>query len=111
MKDAAVIENVLKLVKILHKQGNKILICSGRPNEYRRYTIAWLEANNIPFDEVYLRAENTDHLPDEEIKSRLLIDMKTAGYVPWLVLDDRDCGVDFWRGAGLTCLQCAAGDF
>jgi len=27
------------------------------------------------------------------------------------VIDDRQVVVDFWRAEGLTCLQCAPGDF
>ncbi|WP_442934833.1 phosphatase domain-containing protein [Nitrincola sp. A-D6] len=45
------------------------------------------------------------------VKSRLLEQIRASGYNPWLVLDDRDSVVNQWRTLGLTCLQCAPGDF
>ncbi len=111
MSEAAVIEEVAKLVKILKAQGQQILICSGRPDAYRQHTIDWLERQNIPFDALYLRPDNADHLSDEQVKDQLLKKMHFDGYRPWLVLDDRDAVVNYWRSVGLTCLQCARGDF
>lgn len=111
MSEAPVIENVLKLVNILKAQGQKILICSGRPAAYQQQTVSWLARHNIPYDAIYLRPENADHISDEQVKDQLLTVMYQHGYQPWLVLDDRDAVVDHWRSLGLTCLQCAKGDF
>ncbi|GAB2579396.1 phosphatase domain-containing protein [Nitrincola alkalisediminis] len=111
METAAPIDAVVKLVRILHQQGQKILICSGRPETHMARTLAWLNAHEIPYDGVYLRKERDDHLRDEVVKAELLEDMKVAGFEPWLVLDDRDAVVAQWRALGLTCLQCAEGDF
>ncbi len=111
MKDASAIENVVKLVRLLHLQGQKIIICSGRPDAYRQSTIDWLNRQEIPFDAIYLRPEGSDHLTDEHVKDQLLKQMYLENYSPWLVLDDRDAVVNHWRQLGLTCLQCASGDF
>lgn len=111
MKDAAVIEDVLRLVKILKQQGQSILICSGRPESHQQYSVDWLIKHNIPFDGIYLRPDNADEVPDELVKKALLEKIKLDGFSPWLVLDDRDAVVKGWRDLGLTCLQCAPGDF
>jgi phosphoglycolate phosphatase-like HAD superfamily hydrolase len=111
MRNAPAITNVLKLVKLLKAQGQHIVICSGRPDSHREATIEWLKQQDVPFDAVYLRPNNTDHLADEVVKDQLLKAMHNDGYQPWLVLDDRTAVVDHWRAMGLTCLQCAPGDF
>ena len=111
MKDAAVIENVLRLVTILKQQGQNILICSGRPESHKQHSVDWMEKHNIPFDGVYLRPDYADEVPDEEVKKVLLQKIHDDGFSPWLVLDDRDAVVAGWRNLGLTCLQCAPGDF
>jgi len=111
MSTAAAIENVVKLVNILKQQGQQIIICSGRPDSYRQHTIAWLNKQNIPFDAMYLRPDGSDALNDEQVKDQLLVNMNEDGFKPWLVLDDRDAVVAHWRKLGLTCLQCAPGDF
>jgi hypothetical protein len=111
MKDAAVIEDVLRLVNILKQQGQYILICSGRPESHKQYSVDWMIKHNIPFDGVYLRPDNADAVPDEQVKKNLLEKIKRDGFSPWLVLDDRDAVVKGWRDLGLTCLQCAPGDF
>lgn len=111
MAEAPVIEAVAKLVKILKAQGQQIVICSGRPDSHREHTQRWLERHTIPFDAMYLRPEGDDHVDDEEVKAALLNQMRSDGFAPWLVLDDRDAVVAQWRTLGLTCLQCAPGDF
>ncbi|MGB2065714.1 hypothetical protein MGA5115_02018 [Marinomonas gallaica] len=111
MQNAPVIENVLKLVNILKASGEKVLICSGRPASHQQHSEQWMLENNIPFDGVYLRPVNADHLPDEVVKQQLLERIHADGFTPWLVLDDRDAVVAQWRKLGLTCLQCAPGDF
>ena len=111
MAEAPVIEAIAKLVNILKAQGQQIVICSGRPDSHREHTQRWLERHTIPFDAMYLRPEGDDHVDDEAVKEALLARMRNDGFAPWLVLDDRDAVVAQWRALGLTCLQCAPGDF
>jgi hydroxymethylpyrimidine pyrophosphatase-like HAD family hydrolase len=111
MENAPAIEPVVKLVRLLKAQGQAILICSGRPDSYRDETLGWIDRNQIPYDQAYLRPDGQDHVADETVKERLLQKMWADNYAPWLVLDDRDAVVRQWRRMGLTCLQCASGDF
>jgi len=111
MAEAQAIEPVVRLVRLLEAQGQRIVICSGRPDGYREHTRRWLVKREIPFHGLYLRDQGDDHLADEVVKSLLLERMRRDGFFPWLVLDDRDAVVDQWRRLGLTCLQCAEGDF
>lgn len=111
MAEAPAIEPVARLVRLLCTQGQRIVICSGRPESHREHTHRWLVERGIPFDGLYLRGVGDDHLADEIVKARLLEQMRSDGFSPWLVLDDRDAVVAQWRRLGLTCLQCAEGDF
>lgn len=111
MENAPIIEPIAKLVRLLKAQGQAILICSGRPESYRNETLDWLDRNEIPYDQAYLRPDGHDHVADETVKEELLQKMQGDDYFPWLVLDDRDAVVYQWRRMGLTCLQCAPGDF
>ncbi|WP_240626507.1 HAD family hydrolase [Thalassospira lohafexi] len=105
------IENIERLLRILHASGHAIVICSGRPAGWQHRSEAWLRAHNIPFDGMYLRPIDADHRTDEEVKEDLLAQIRADGFDPWLVVDDRSRVVDKWREMGLTCLQCAPGDF
>ena len=105
------IENIERLLRILHASGHAIVICSGRPAGWQHRSEAWLRAHNIPFDGMYLRPEDADHRTDEEVKEDLLAQIISDGFNLWLVVDDRRRVVDKWRDMGLTCLQCAPGDF
>ena len=111
MENAPTIEPIVNLVRLLKAQGQAILICSGRPESYRQATLGWLEKNRIPYHRAYLRPDGQDNVTDETVKEALLMQMRIDGYTPWLVLDDRDAVVQQWRRLGLTCLQCAPGDF
>lgn len=111
MAEAAPIPAIKQLVTLLKAQQQAIVLCSGRPDSHRHYTQAWLAQHDIPYDALYLRPDEQDSLPDEEVKQGALIQIRNDGYHPWLVIDDRQAVVDFWRQAGLTCLQCAPGNF
>ncbi|WP_085904059.1 HAD family acid phosphatase [Kiloniella majae] len=111
MATAPVIEAVARLLKKLHTGGEKIVLCSGRPVGWQQQTEAWLQLKNIPFDGIFLRHEQDNHLSDPDVKQKLLNEIRAAGFNPWIVVDDRTAVVQFWREAGLVCLQCAQGDF
>jgi phosphoglycolate phosphatase-like HAD superfamily hydrolase len=111
MAEASLIAPVAKLMQRLKESGETIVICSGRPRGWAEHTIAWLRKHDLPFDGVYLRAENQDEASDPEVKRQALAEMKADGLKPWLVVDDRSSVVAAWRAEGIVCLQCAPGDF
>ncbi|WP_339760121.1 HAD family acid phosphatase [uncultured Sulfitobacter sp.] len=111
MAEAPLIAPVAKLMRRLKESGETIVICSGRPRGWAEHTIAWLRKHDLPFDGVYLRAENQDEASDPEVKRHALAEMKADGFRPWLVVDDRSSVVEAWRAEGIVCLQCAPGDF
>ncbi len=111
MAEAPLIAPVAKLMRRLKESGETIVICSGRPRGWAEHTIAWLRKHDLPFDGVYLRAENQDEASDPEVKRHALAEMKADGFRPWLVVDDRSSVVEAWRVEGIVCLQCAPGDF
>lgn len=111
MATAPLIEPVARLLHKLKAQGDAIVLCTGRPEGWRSYTSAWLESMGIPFDALYLRGHDEDRSSDPDVKEAALKRIHADGYRPWLVVDDRTSVVTFWREAGLTCLQCAPGDF
>ncbi|WP_417240236.1 HAD family acid phosphatase [Celeribacter halophilus] len=111
MVDAPLIAPVAKLMRRLKDSGETIVICSGRPRGWAEHTIAWLRKHDLPFDGIYLRAEDQDEASDPDVKRRALAEMKADGLIPWLVIDDRSSVVEAWRAEGLVCLQCAPGDF
>lgn len=111
MATAALIEPVARLLHKLKAQGEAIVLCTGRPEGWRAYTSAWLDQVGIAHDALYLRKPDEDHANDPDVKRSALERIHSDGYRPWLVVDDRSSVVAFWRDAGLTCLQCAPGDF
>lgn len=86
------------------------IICSGRPDNYRELTQRWLFAHCLAPYALYMRSEG-DYRADDIVKRELLAKIREDGFDPLLVVDDRDRVVNMWRDEGLTCLQCAPGDF
>ncbi|UTW54814.1 HAD family acid phosphatase [Kordiimonas sp. SCSIO 12610] len=87
-----------------------LIIVSARPENYRLLTEQWLVWNGIEFDRLIMRPEK-DYRPDTEIKKEILDLLLSEGREIAFVVDDRDSVVDMWRENGITCLQCAPGDF
>lgn len=88
---------------------NHVVLCTGRGEEHREITVQWLSKYGIPYSALFMRPAK-DYRPDNVVKRELLEKIREM-YEPWLVVDDRNSVVAMWRDAGLTCLQCAPGDF
>jgi beta-phosphoglucomutase-like phosphatase (HAD superfamily) len=101
---------IAALARILHQQGTKVLVCTGRHERYRRVTETWLLLHDVPVHKLYMRPD-TDNRSDFIVKRELLDAIRADGFDPQVVVDDRASVVAMWREAGLTCLQCAPGDF
>lgn len=91
-------------------QDTYIVLMSGRDSSCRKITEEWLTKNNIPYDELYMRAKG-DNRKDAIVKKELYDNNIAHRYNVRFILDDRDQVVEMWRENGLRCLQVAPGNF
>lgn len=87
-----------------------VVIVSGRDGGCRTETEKWLQDNNIPYDEFYMR-QHDDHRDDRIVKREIYEEFIKPRFNVRFVLDDRDRVVKMWREQGLKVLQVAEGDF
>jgi predicted kinase len=92
------------------KAGYKIIVMSGRDAVCRNETIKWLEFYDVPFSELYMRAEG-DVRKDNIVKAELFDKYIRHQYNVIAVYDDRQQVVDMWRAMGVDCFQVQPGDF
>jgi predicted kinase len=90
--------------------GFRIVLLSGRNGKWRPETERWLEANNVPYDHLFMRAEGDDR-KDTIIKIELLEENVLPLYDVEVIFDDRDQVVEGWRSYGLKVYQVNDGDF
>jgi hypothetical protein len=83
---------------------------SGRQESSRRQTELWLDAQQVPFDELFMRPTGDDR-PDDELKQTIYEEHIAPLYSVIGILDDREKVVRMWRRLGLVCFQVAEGDF
>ena len=102
--------HVANVARALHRGGHRIVICTGRPENYREVTMNWLHLRAVPYEALYMRPAG-DFRDDDIIKIEMLARIRADGYVPVMVFDDRDRVVRAWRAAGIPCAQVAEGDF
>ena len=100
---------VIQMANILHKQGFRIFILSGRSDVTHQATVNWLNDNGIWWDHLVMRPQNQLYLPDNDLKQGWLDTIGKDNVA--MVFDDRNQVVDMWRDNGLTCFQVADGDF
>lgn len=87
-----------------------IVLCSGRPDSYRKITEEWLKNNDISYNKLFMR-NRADHRQDN-ITKELILDFEIlTRYTPYFAIDDRSQVVEMWRKRGIICLQCNEGDF
>jgi hypothetical protein len=102
---------VVELYKALWDiQKYQLILVSGRGEEYRKITETWLTWNSIPFERLLMRPRG-DFRSDVKIKQEILNQLLNEGREIAFAVDDRSSVVDMWRRNGITCLQCAEGDF
>lgn len=104
-------EPVAHVVQLLIDDGYTIIYCSGRSEEFRDVTWAWL-GRSLPVDTAtLLMRPSGDTRRDDIVKLELFDKHVRDRYNVHMVLDDRDRVVAAWRRIGLTVLQVAPGDF
>ena len=106
-KDKAV-RSMVRLCNLLYESGTRIILCSGRNEKNRPETIEWLKREGVNYHELLLR-KDTDMRQDAVIKREMLQDLDKSKIL--FVVEDRSRVVEMWRSEGLTCLQCAPGEF
>ena len=100
---------VIQMANILHKQGFRIFILSGRSDVTHQVTVDWLNDNGVWWDHLVMRPQNQLYLPDNDLKQGWLDTIGKDNVA--MVFDDRQQVVDMWRKNGLTTFQVAEGDF
>ncbi len=99
-----------KDIVALCAQRYDIILCSGRPDDYKKVTQEWLHTNDIKYDALFMRSRN-DFRKDFIIKEQILDFEILTRYNPVFAIDDRSSVVQMWRDRGITTLACADGDF
>jgi hypothetical protein len=107
------IVDTITVIQSLYGSYNNIIFCTGRPNNYREITRAWLSEHVGDWtDKSPLYMRNTgDNRPDYEAKALMHATMILDGYNPRVAFEDRDQVVEMWRNSGLTCYQVAKGTY
>ena len=108
-EDAPILPTI-HLLGLLDNAGCRIVLASGRNEEARADTEAWLEQHGVIYERLYMRSLN-DYRDDSIIKKEILDEMRQDGYDPYMVFDDRKRVVDMWRENGIQTYQVAEGDF
>lgn len=103
----APIPPVIGVLNALYAAGNKIEIWSGRSDECRAETEAWLARHGVPAGVTVIMRTAGDRRPDELVKREFLRGVDQ----PDVIFDDRQRVVDMWRAKGIPCFQVAPGDF
>ncbi|WP_244818602.1 hypothetical protein [Caballeronia sp. Lep1P3] len=95
-----------------HAARRQIWIASGRSDEVRAETEAWLDLHvGMQHIEKILMRRAGDRQADDRLKRGWLLDGSIPRERILCVYDDRQRVVDMWRSEGLACFQVAPGDF
>jgi predicted kinase len=107
----AVIEHIADIVRMLDAAEYYIVIMSGRSEACKAETIQWLHDNQIPFDDIFMRAVG-DKRKDSTVKEELFWNHVAPKYDIRFALDDRQQVVDHTRDVlKIPVLQVAPGNF
>jgi predicted kinase len=104
-------EPIAHILATYMKLGDKIILLSGRMDEHKDQTIAWLEKYKIDYDQLIMR-KTGDMRKDAIVKKEIVDENIWGKYFIRFTLDDRNQVVDMWRHeVGVACLQVNYGNF
>ncbi|GAA2364981.1 AAA family ATPase [Dactylosporangium salmoneum] len=102
---------VIAAVRAMHAAGHEVVFCSGRSDDCREATEAWLaEHVAVPYRGLFMRVTG-DQRRDSIVKAEIFEKEIRSRYHVVGVFDDRQQVVRMWRGLGLTVFQVAEGNF
>lgn len=108
---------VIKVLHSLRYAAADVRIFSGRSDEVREQTVAWLLKHTTfvrrELNGSVLRMRKAgDYTPDDVLKKQWLDELSTHDRMRLMcVFDDRDKVVKMWRDNGVACFQVAPGEF
>jgi predicted secreted acid phosphatase len=100
----------IELIAAMKSRGYKVFFVTGRDENSRDMTESWLLRHKVEFDELHMR-KKSDFREDSDVKEEIYKKTIAPRAEILFVIDDRKSVVERWRKLGLTCLQCAPGDF
>lgn len=101
----------VELVNYFNSYGYEIVFVTGRHAEHEGVTTTWLVAHSqVKRWHLYMRPDG-DYRTDDVVKEELYRKHIEPFFDVLFCVDDRKRVVDMWRKLGLTCLQCAEGNF
>ena len=104
-------EPVIRAVKALRQMDHKVILMSGRNEDCRAVTEAWIE-RNVGYGLPLHMRKSGDFRQDYIVKHELFQEHIAGKYRVLMSFDDRDQVVDLWRRKlGLPTFQVADGDF
>jgi predicted kinase len=98
------------LVSFRLANDDRIILLSGRGDDFRTETEAWLDKHQVPYDELWMRAAG-DARRDDIVKAELFDEHVRNRFHVRTSLDDRDRVVALWRRMGLPTWQVNYGNF
>ena len=104
------IESICTIARRCYTAGDTVLFCTGRSQEYRSTTEAWLAQHGLAYAALFMRSRG-DFRQDFEVKRDLLDRIRALFGEPDLVFEDRQQVVDMWRSQGIRCLQVDPGNY
>lgn len=104
-------EPVIATVRAMQAAGHTIIFCSGRTDDGRAATEAWLQTHvGVPHAGLFMRATG-DQRKDSVVKREIFEKQLRDHWRIQAVFDDRNQVVRMWRELGLPVFQVAEGNF
>ena len=98
---------LVKLMKSLMYVGHRVEIWTGRTDEYRELSVAWLRQHFGSFAPRLIPTLRMRVTGDVRDTNTIKGEWADEGGWPDLVFDDRQKCVDWWRSKGVMCCQVA----
>ena len=89
-------------------EGRVVALVTARPARLTSITLAWLARHDVNWDLLLMREDN-DRRSSPDTKRDLLAQLRAAGYVPVIALDDDVANLAMYRTEGVATIYIHSG--
>lgn len=108
MGDDPPITAVVALLIEAYGNGYKVVLVTGRPEQYYKTTFRWLTSQNIPFDALFLRPRD-DWRPGVDVRRDIYKTSIEPHYNVLYAADDNPKMITLWQELGVKSLMVGNG--
>lgn len=86
-----------------------VILLTARPDSIHQVTVDWVREHGFRFDLLVMRGRKDSNISSPDFKRQSVVEIRAAGFVPTLAIDDDKRNIEMFRDEGIASLYLHSG--